>query len=441
MHLSPELFTILMFAGLLVGLLMGHPLAFVLGGLSVIFAVLGPGIPAFGIVINRVWGLADNYVMVAIPIFVFMARLLSDSGITDRLFHTLRLLFGPVPGGLNFAVIIISVLLAATTGMVGASLAVMGVLALPAMISYGYRKETSTGAIAAGGSLGILIPPSIMLVVMGGYAQLSVGKLFAAALVPGLLLAVCYALYTGILCWMKPQYGPPVTAEERAQTSTGALLLMLLKEVAPTLALILGVLGSIFTGIATVTEAASIGAAIAFLIILAYRRFSWAMLRTAVIETGITTAMVMFVAIGATAFTGIFVAGGGMGVVQSFFTDLEIGRWGTFALLMFAVFIAGMFLDWLGVIMICFPIFLPIAAALGFDRLWFVMMIAVCLQTSFLTPPVGYALFYLKGVAPKGVTTMHIYRGVVPFVLIILGVIGLCALFPGIVTWLPSRLG
>ncbi|WP_372070327.1 TRAP transporter large permease subunit (plasmid) [Tistrella mobilis] len=441
MHLSPELFTILMFAGLLVGLLLGHPLAFVLGGLSVIFAVLGPGIPAFGIVVNRVWGLADNYVMVAIPIFVFMARLLSDSGITDRLFHTLRLLFGPVPGGLNFAVIIISVLLAATTGMVGASLAVMGVLALPAMISYGYRKETSTGAIAAGGSLGILIPPSIMLVVMGGYAQLSVGKLFAAALVPGLLLAVCYALYTGILCWMKPQYGPPVTAEERAQTSTGALLLMLLKEVAPTLALILGVLGSIFTGIATVTEAASIGAAIAFLIILAYRRFSWAMLRTAVIETGITTAMVMFVAIGATAFTGIFVAGGGMGVVQSFFTDLEIGRWGTFALLMFAVFIAGMFLDWLGVIMICFPIFLPIAAALGFDKLWFVMMIAVCLQTSFLTPPVGYALFYLKGVAPKGVTTMHIYRGVVPFVLIILGVIGLCALFPGIVTWLPTRVG
>lgn len=441
MHLSPELFTILMFAGLLVGLLLGHPLAFVLGGLSVIFAMLGPGIPAFGIVINRVWGLADNYVMVAIPIFVFMARLLSDSGITDRLFHTLRLLFGPVPGGLNFAVIIISVLLAATTGMVGASLAVMGVLALPAMISYGYRKETSTGAIAAGGSLGILIPPSIMLVVMGGYAQLSVGKLFAAALVPGLLLALCYALYTGILCWMKPQYGPPVTAEERAQTSTGALLLMLLKEVAPTLALILGVLGSIFTGIATVTEAASIGAAIAFLIILAYRRFSWAMLRTAVIETGITTAMVMFVAIGATAFTGIFVAGGGMGVVQSFFTGLEIGRWGTFALLMFAVFIAGMFLDWLGVIMICFPIFLPIAAALGFDKLWFVMMIAVCLQTSFLTPPVGYALFYLKGVAPKGVTTMHIYRGVVPFVLIILGVIGLCALFPGIVTWLPSRLG
>ncbi|WP_372095088.1 TRAP transporter large permease subunit [Tistrella mobilis] len=441
MHLSPELFTILMFAGLLVGLLLGHPLAFVLGGLSVIFAMLGPGIPAFGIVINRVWGLADNYVMVAIPIFVFMARLLSDSGITDRLFHTLRLLFGPVPGGLNFAVIIISVLLAATTGMVGASLAVMGVLALPAMIAYGYRKETSTGAIAAGGSLGILIPPSIMLVVMGGYAQLSVGKLFAAALVPGLLLAVCYALYTGILCWMKPQYGPPVTAEERAQTPTGTLLLMLLKEVAPTLALILGVLGSIFTGIATVTEAASIGAAIAFLIILAYRRFSWAMLRTAVIETGITTAMVMFVAIGATAFTGIFVAGGGMGVVQSFFTDLEIGRWGTFALLMFAVFIAGMFLDWLGVIMICFPIFLPIAAALGFDKLWFVMMIAVCLQTSFLTPPVGYALFYLKGVAPKGVTTMHIYRGVVPFVLIILGVIGLCALFPGIVTWLPTRVG
>ncbi|MEN2976841.1 TRAP transporter large permease subunit (plasmid) [Tistrella bauzanensis] len=441
MTLSPELFTILMFAGLLAGLLLGHPLAFVLGGLAVLFAAIGPGIQAFGIVINRVWGLADSYVMVAIPIFVFMARLLSDSGITDRLFHTLRLLFGPIPGGLNFAVIIISVLLAATTGMVGASLAVMGVLALPAMMAYGYRKETSTGAIAAGGSLGILIPPSIMLVVMGGYASLSVGKLFAAALVPGLLLAVCYALYAGILCWIRPEYGPPVSPEERAQTSTGRLLLMLLKEVAPTMLLILGVLGSIFAGIATVTEAASIGALIALLIIIAYGRFNLRMLKVAVLETGVTTAMVMFVAIGATAFTGIFVAGGGMGVVQSFFTDLEIGRWGTFALLMFAVFIAGMFLDWLGVILICFPIFLPIAATLGFDKLWFVMMIAICLQTSFLTPPVGYALFYLKGVAPPGITTMHIYRGVVPFVLIILGVIGLCAVFPGVVTWLPGRIG
>ncbi|GGB58926.1 C4-dicarboxylate ABC transporter [Tistrella bauzanensis] len=441
MTLSPELFTILMFAGLLAGLLLGHPLAFVLGGLAVLFAAIGPGIQAFGIVINRVWGLADSYVMVAIPIFVFMARLLSDSGITDRLFHTLRLLFGPIPGGLNFAVIIISVLLAATTGMVGASLAVMGVLALPAMMAYGYRKETSTGAIAAGGSLGILIPPSIMLVVMGGYASLSVGKLFAAALIPGLLLAVCYALYAGILCWIRPEYGPPVSPEERAQTSTGRLLLMLLKEVAPTMLLILGVLGSIFAGIATVTEAASIGALIALLIIIAYGRFNLRMLKVAVLETGVTTAMVMFVAIGATAFTGIFVAGGGMGVVQSFFNDLEIGRWGTFALLMFAVFIAGMFLDWLGVILICFPIFLPIAATLGFDKLWFVMMIAICLQTSFLTPPVGYALFYLKGVAPPGITTMHIYRGVVPFVLIILGVIGLCAVFPGIVTWLPGRIG
>jgi tripartite ATP-independent transporter DctM subunit len=441
MTLSPELFTILMFAGLLAGLLLGHPLAFVLGGLAVLFAAIGPGIQAFGIVINRVWGLADSYVMVAIPIFVFMARLLSDSGITDRLFHTLRLLFGPIPGGLNFAVIIISVLLAATTGMVGASLAVMGVLALPAMMAYGYRKETSTGAIAAGGSLGILIPPSIMLVVMGGYASLSVGKLFAAALIPGLLLAVCYALYAGILCWIRPEYGPPVSPEERAQTSTGRLLLMLLKEVAPTMLLIMGVLGSIFAGIATVTEAASIGALIALLIIIAYGRFNLRMLKVAVLETGVTTAMVMFVAIGATAFTGIFVAGGGMGVVQSFFTDLEIGRWGTFALLMFAVFIAGMFLDWLGVILICFPIFLPIAATLGFDKLWFVMMIAICLQTSFLTPPVGYALFYLKGVAPPGITTMHIYRGVVPFVLIILGVIGLCAVFPGIVTWLPGRIG
>lgn len=436
--LSPEVLALGMFVGLLIGLFMGHPLAFVLGGLAVIFGFLGPGPQVFGSIINRVYGAMDNYVLVAVPLFIFMARLLSDSGVTDRMFEVLRQLLGPVRGGLTLAVIGVSVLLAATTGIIGASMTVMGLLALPTMLQHNYQREISCGAIAAGGSLGILIPPSIMLIIMGSYASLSVGRLFAAALIPGLLLAALYALYVVVRSFIQPELGPAMTREERDSVTTGQLLGLIAKLVVPPMLLVLGVLGSIFAGIATATEAASIGAFIALMLVIVYGRFTWRGFYESVVDAGKTTTMVLFVVVGATAFTGVFISGGGIDVASDFVTGLGLGKWGTLVVMLLMVFILGMFLDWLGIILICFPLFLPLAAEFEFDRLWFVVVIALVLQTSFLTPPFGYALFYLKGVAPDGVQTGHIYRGVMPFIgLILLGTF-LCIIYPEIIMWLPG---
>lgn len=438
--LSPEVLAVLMFVGLLLGLFMGHPLAFVLGGLAVIFGFLGPGPQVFGTIINRIYGAMDNYVLVAVPLFIFMARLLSDSGVTDRMFEVLRQLLGPVRGGLTLAVIGVSVLLAATTGIIGASMTVMGLLALPSMLQHGYQKEMSCGAIAAGGSLGILIPPSIMLIIMGSFASLSVGQLFAAALIPGILLALLYGLYVGIRCFIQPELGPPVSQAERASISTGVLLGMVTRLVVPPLLLVLGVLGSIFAGIATATEAASIGAFIALILVIVYGRFTWRRFHNSIVDAGKTTTMVLFVVVGASAFTGVFISGGGIDVASEFVTGLGLGKWGTLAVMLAMIFVLGMFLDWLGIILICFPLFLPLAAEFGFDKLWFVVIIALVLQTSFLTPPFGYALFYLKGVAPAGVETGHIYRGVLPFIGLILFGTFLCVVYPQIIMWLPQLL-
>lgn len=436
--MSGELLTVLMFAGLLVGLLMGHPLAFVLGGLALIFAYLGPGPQMFSIIVNRIYSQMDNYILIAVPMFILMARLLSDSGVTENMFHALRLMLGRVRGGLLLATIAISVVLAATTGIIGASMTVMGVLALPSMVKYGYQKELSTGAIAAGGSLGILIPPSIMLVILGSYAQISVGQLFAAALGPGLLLAGLYALYCGVLTFFRPDLGPAVSEDELGQTNRVDILKLLMKMAFPPILLIIGVLGSIFAGWATTTEAASVGAFLTFLMVIAYGKFSWSMLQAAVSATARTTSMVLFVIVGATAFTGVFVAIGGTRIVTGYLDGLGLGPWGIFFVMMLIVFLLGMFLDWLGIVLICLPIFLPIATANGFEPLWFVMMTAIVLQTSFLTPPFGYALFYLEGVAPPGVTLGHIYRGVMPFIILIIIGSGLCVIFPQIIIWLPT---
>lgn len=436
--MSSELLTVLMFFGLLAGLFMGHPLAFVLGGLAIIFAYLGPGPQIFGIIINRIYSQMDNYILLAVPMFILMARLLSDSGVTENMFQSLRLMLGRIRGGLLLAVIAISVVLAATTGIIGASVTVIGMLALPSMMRYGYQKELSTGAIAAGGSLGILIPPSIMLVILGSYSQISVGQLFAAALMPGLLLAALYALYVGVVTFFRPEYGPPVSEEELAQTDKREIMISLLKMAVPPIMLILGVLGSIFSGWATPTEAASIGAFLTLVMVVVYGKFSFSMLQDAVAATARTTSMVLFVVVGATAFTGVFIAIGGQQVVSGFLEGMGLGPWGIFLVMMLIVFVLGMFLDWLGIVLICLPIFLPISTSAGFEPLWFVTMIAIVLQTSFLTPPFGYALFYLEGVAPNEITLGHIYRGVIPFVfLIILGAI-LCSIFPQIITWLPS---
>jgi tripartite ATP-independent transporter DctM subunit len=439
--MSPEFLALFMFVGLLAGLFMGYPLAFVLGGVAVLAAYFGPGTFVFGLIISRLYGgVMDNYVLVAIPLFILMARFLSDSGVTDRMFETMRLLLGPLRGGLGLAVVVVSVLLAATTGIIGASITVIGVIALRPMLTYGYDKRISCGLIASAGSLGILIPPSIMLILMASYSPVSVGQLFAGALVPGLLLGLMYAGYVLAVAHFRPDLAPAATLEERALYTNGQLFRMLLVEGAPPMVLIIGVLGSLLFGIATATEASAIGAALAFLIMVARGRFSWRTLQTAVAETGKTTTMVLLVVVGATAFTGVFTAGGGLATVQGLMRDVGLAPWAMVVLMLAIVFVLGTFLDWTGIVLLSFPIFLPIVQEIGMEPLWFIVAMAVVLQTSFLTPPFGYALFYLKGVAPEGVSTGDIIAGVLPFLVLIILAVILMAVFPGLVLWLPQAL-
>jgi len=438
--MSAEFITIGMFIGLLIGLFMGHPLAFVLGGLAVIFGYIGWGPSCFYMFLNQTWGIMDNYLLVCIPLFIFMAQLLDQSGVAEELFDTMRHVFGPLRGGIAIAVVIVSTLFGACTGIIGASVVTMGLLSLPVMLRYGYDKRLASGCICAGGTLGILIPPSIMLVVMADQAALSVGKLFAGAIIPGLILSALYISYILIRCWFKPQDGPALSLEERDAISTRKLTLMVIKSMLPPMILILGVLGSIFAGIATPTEAAGVGAVLAFLMTLAYRRFTWVGFRTAVVNTAKTTSMVIIILVGAACFAGVFMGSGGGDVVKDFILGMGLGKWGTFIIMMIILFILGMFIDWIGIIMITFPIFLPVARELGFDKLWFVVTIAVMLQDSFLTPPFGYALFYLKGVAPPEVKTTDIFWGAFPFWrLMEVGLI-IVVLFPPTITWLASVL-
>ncbi len=438
--MSPEFITIGMFIGLMVGLFMGHQLAFVLGGLAVIFGYLGWGPTAFYMFINQTWGIMDNYILVCIPLFILMAQLLDQSGVAEELFDTMRYLFGPIRGGLAVAVVIVSTLFGACTGIIGASVVTMGLLSMPVMLKYNYNKRLASGAVCAGGTLGILIPPSIMLVVMADQAATSVGKLFAGAVVPGLILSGLYIAYILIRCWLKPNDGPAITKEERQSVTNLQLTKMVMKSLVPPMVLILGVLGSIFAGIATPTEAAGVGAIIAFIMTLAYGKFSWSGLKSAVVNTAKTTSMVIIILVGAACFSSIFMGSGGGEVVKDFIYGIGFGKWGTFIIMMVILFFLGMFIDWIGIIMITFPIFLPIARDLGFDKTWFVVTMAVMLQDSFLTPPFGYALFYLKGVAPREVKTSDIYWGAFPFWrLMELGLL-IVVIWPSTITWLANLL-
>lgn len=438
--MSPELITIGMFAGLLIGLFLGHPLAFVLGGLAVIFGFLGWGATSFYMFLNRTWGTMDNYILVCIPLFIFMAQLLDKSGVAEDLFDTMRYLFGPVPGGIAVAVVVVSTLFGACTGIIGASVVTMGLLSMPVMLKYNYNKRLASGAVCAGGTLGILIPPSIMLVVMADQSATSVGKLFAGAIVPGLILSGLYIVYILIRCGFKPKDGPALSRQERQAVSKLQLAKMVMKSMVPPMVLVLGVLGSIFGGIATPTEAAGVGAVLAFIMTLAYGKFTFEGLKTAVINTAKTSSMVIIILVGASCFAGVFLGSGGGKVVQNLILGIGLGRWGTFIVMMIILFILGMFIDWIGIIMITFPVFLPIALQLGFDKVWFVVVMAVMLQDSFLTPPFGYALFYLKGVAPPEVTTTDIYWGAFPFWrLMEVGLI-IVVIWPSTIMWLANIL-
>jgi tripartite ATP-independent transporter DctM subunit len=435
--MSPELAAIGMFVALIVFFFMGHPLAFVLGGIGVLFGFIFLGPQFFGIFMERTYGTMDNFVLVAITLFILMGNFLTVSGVADGLFKALRILLGPIRGGIGIAVIAVCIVFAACTGIIGASVVTMGLLAGPMLIRYGYEKELTMGLIAAGGSLGILIPPSIMFIMMADQAALSAGKLLMAGVVPGLFLGVFYMLYIGIRCWINPEVGPPVPAEELAKIPILTRIENTFIYAVPPLLLIFLVLGSIFFGVATPTEAAGVGAFAAFIMAIAYRKLTWRNFADTLYQTSRTVTMVIIIIVGATCFTSVFLGLGGGAAMVNAILGLNLGKWGTYILIMIIYVILGCFIDWIGIVMITFPIFLPIAKQLGFDMLWFVSMLAINLQISFLTPPFGYALFYLSGLGISGIKLAHIYRGVIPFLILqIIGVVA-CTLFPEIVVWLP----
>jgi len=442
--MSPEFLTIAMFLVLIATIILGHPLAFTLAGVAALFGLIDNGFdPAtlFDMFANNAWGLMNNYVLVAVPLFILMAQLLDRSKVSEQLFEALYIVLGGIKGGLGLAVVVVCTVFAATTGIIGASVVAMGLLGTPALLNKGYQKELTSGIICASGTLGILIPPSIMMVIYGGLTGLketSVGNLFAGAILPGLLLASLYFLYIFIVCSVKPELGPPISKEEAGKWSAGQKWAMTMKSLIPPLALILAVMGTILAGVATPTEAAGLGATGAALLALLNKKLTWEVLRQASYSTLKTTSMVMMLFIGGKFFSTVFLSMGGGDVVADMMIGSGLNRWVVLCIMMFIVFIMGMFIDWAAILLITVPVFMPIVMELEFNPLWFSLLMCVNLQTSFVTPPFGYALFYFAGVAPEGYTMMHIYKGILPFV--VLQLIGLLVLvfFPQIITWLPD---
>jgi tripartite ATP-independent transporter DctM subunit len=440
-QISPELLTIIMLGGVLIGVLTGFPLALPLGGMAVIIGYALYGFSVYDLIYSRVYSIVTNYTLLAVPLFIFMGGMLERSGIAERMYDALYLWLGGLRGGLAIVTVIIGTILAACVGVIAASITMLALVALPAMMRRGYDKSLATGSIVAAGCLGILIPPSIMLIIYGPMAMISVGKLFMAAFMPGLLLSALYIVYIGIRCWLSPELGPTIPGSERT-VSFGRKMVLLLTSMAPTVILILAVLGVIFFGIAAPTEAAASGAFTATLLAIAYRRFNLKVLHGTAIETLRLTSMILLIGSCAFAFVGIFLSAGCGKVIEELILAMPGGRWGAFFIVMVIIFLLGFFIDWIGILFIIVPIISPLAPALGFNPLWFAMMICVNLQTSFMTPPFAVGIFFLRGSTdPKlGITMADIIRGVIPFVMLILVALGLCVAFPEIILWLPEKM-
>jgi tripartite ATP-independent transporter DctM subunit len=450
-HLSILMFLVLTFI-----MFVGYPVAFVLGGVALGFGLLGIFFdvfrPAqFGSLIPRIWGQAvQNQVLIAVPMFVFMGTILERAGIADELLKALQILTRRIPGGLAMSVTIMGTIMAATTGIVGASVIMLTLIALPTMLERGYSKELSVGTIASAGTLGILIPPSIMLVIMGDLMTISVGTLFTAAIVPGLVMAGIYVVYIGILAFFRPDLAPPMSAHEGPQ-STGELLRLVLRSFLPPAFLIFVVLGSIFGGFATPTEAGGAGCAGALLLAWWNKRLSMKMLTEVIEGSALTNALVFFIIFGATLFSFVFRALGGDDLVAEMLKAAGINSgWEILIFVMVLVFVMGFFFDWLEICLIVLPIFAPILKTIDFTphiaankdfMLWFVVLIAVNLQSAFLTPPFGFALFYMKSTVPPSVNMGHIYRGIIPFVILQVMALVCAMIWPEIILSVPRYFG
>ncbi|MFD1383566.1 TRAP transporter large permease subunit [Rhodanobacter aciditrophus] len=446
-----EMLVIAMLGSFIALLFTGFPVAWILAGLAVIFSVIGivtyeylnwdtyfmTSWRVYGLFVQRIYAQMTNWILVALPMFVFMGLMLERSGIAEKLMVNFVRLFGRFRGGLGVAVILIGILFAASTGIVGASVVLLAMLSMPVMLQQNYSKSFASGIVASSGTLGILIPPSIMLIIMADQLSLSVGSLFMGALIPGLLLGCLYIIYVIASAYLNPKACelptdlPPVT---------WGLIKETLLAVIPPLGLILAVLGSIFMGIVSPTEAAGVGALGATLLAILNKRFSFPMLADVCRRTTITTAFVFGIFLGATAFAVVLRNLGGDEFISDSLQSIPLSSAGIVIVILLITFIAGFFLDWLEISLILLPLVGPVVVALGFDLVWFVVLFALALQTSFLTPPVGFSLFYLKGVAPPSVTTLDIYKGVIPFILLQLLAVALVFYFPNIVLWLPQAM-
>jgi tripartite ATP-independent transporter DctM subunit len=431
----------LMLGGVIVGALIGYPLGIIVGSIGVFsgIVIFGP-IPTFEILYSRVYEILMNYSLLALPLFVFMGSILEVSGIADGLYDALYGAFGKLKGGLAITSVIIGTILAAAVGILGASVTMLTLVALPSMLERGYSKQLASGSIMAGGTLGILIPPSIMLVIYGPMAGLSVGKLFMAAFIPGFLLSALYCVYIAILCIFKPSLGPSIPEDK--QLSPLENLKKLFVAMFPPVILIMSVLGTIFLGIAPPTQAAAIGALVTVFMAIAYRKLTLDILNKAMIQTVKITGSVLFVAAMTFFFVGIFIRAGGGEVITRLVLSIPGGRWGILFAILAINFFLGMVMEWIGVVFILVPIFTPIMIKLGFDPLWFALMMCVALQMSFLTPPVAPAIFYMRSAAKDewGVSTLDMMKGIIPFVGIIIIALIICSIFPEVILWLPSKM-
>ena len=426
------------------------PVAFVLMfvGVQVMFAMMITAV-LFGMLtfgdkvvhqfIEKIDDLSSNFVFAAVPLFVFMGAMLEKSGIADRLFEAIHIWTRRLPGGLALATVLMCIIFAASSGVIGATESVVGLLTIPIMLRYGYSKSLISGTICAGGSLGTIIPPSVVVVVMGPLADLSVGDLMYGMVFPGLIMAAMYLVYIFVLCVAQPQMGPRIPPEP-GEPSFAQKLRISTVNLIPPVFMIFAVLGSILLGWASPTEASAIGAICSVLLTILYGQFTFSGLFEALVKTLTITAMIMGVLLAGTLFTGVFIGGGGINTANMLIQEMRLSPWMLLYLMLFIIFLAGFFLDWISIVLIFIPIFTPLIKAAGFDPVWFCILFLIMIQTSYLTPPMAPAIFYLRAVAPPAISIADMYRGVIPFIVLQLVTLVVVMLWPALVTWLPGVL-
>jgi len=433
--MSIELITVLLFGALILFLALGLPLAFVLGGVGVVGSYLLWGDMGLYLITTQAYASMGKFTLLAIPLFIFMAMILERAGVADDLYTLMHRWMGPLPGGLAIGTVIICTIFAAMSGISGAATVSMGIIALPAMLSRGYDKTIAMGCISGGGALGILIPPSVPMILYATLTGVSIGGLFAGGIMPGLLLAAIFILYIGVRCHFQPNLGPPLPVEDRVSWREKMISL---RAVLLPIMIILMVLGSIYAGVCTATEASALGCVGAIISAVVYRKLNWTLIKESCFRTAALTALIIWILIGAYAFTAVYTGTGAHVLMEHIMMSIPGGRWAILITMQIIFFILGCILDPVGIIMICTPVFVPVITALGFDPLWFGVLFIMNMEMGYLTPPFGFNLFYMKAIAPPGITMTDIYRSIVPFV--ILQGIGLIIviIFPEIALWLPS---